>query len=734
MNSPSREEPKPGKAKRGGNGRMIAVDEPVASFMPTADGDEEPAVELDRRFFNRELSALDYDARVLACAAEARRPALERAQFLAIFSRNLDEFFQIRVSGLRDQLGAGVSGTSPDGMGPREQIDAIRARAQELVATQTRLFEREVKPLLRAGGVRITDWDELKGPQRRELQQVFEERIFPVLTPLAVDPAHPFPYISDLSLNLAVVVRDPYSGVRRFARVKVPPLLPRFLKLAGARRFVPIEQVIAANLDQLFPGMALVEHHAFRVTRDADVEVEVDEADDLLVALELVLRDRQRSPAAVRLEVASSMPQRLRTLLLRELHLTASDLYVIDGPLDLGDLWSLTELNRPALKPKPWLGVTPPELGGSVAAPCDIFAVLGAGEVLVQHPYDRFATSVEALVDQAADDPDVLAIKQTIYRTSDDGEAPIVRSLVRAAGSGKEVVALVELTARGDEEANIAWARTLEKAGVHVVYGVVGLKTHAKTVLVVRREGDTIRRYCHVGTGNYNPATATVYEDVGLLSADPELASDVANLFNRLTGCSNGNGYRRILVAPGHLRPRLLELIRQERDAPDGRIVMKMNNLTDPEIIDALYDASAAATEIDLIVRGICCLRPGVEGLSERIRVRSIVGRFLEHSRIFRFGSDERGATYYIGSADLMPRNLDGRVECVAPVTDPALMLRLDEILSVNLADDVLAWELGPEGWSKVATKAGVNAHEHLQALAEARDRRQTPRERGSDL
>ena len=352
----------------------------------------------------------------------------------------------------------------------------------------------------------------------------------------------------------------------------------------------------------------------------------------------------------------------------------------------------------------------------------------------MQHPYDRFATSVEAFVDQAADDPDVLAIKQTIYRTSDEGEAPIVRSLVRAAGSGKEVVALVELTARGDEEANIAWARTLEKAGVHVVYGVVGLKTHAKTVLVVRREGDTIRRYCHVGTGNYNPATATVYEDVGLLSADPELASDVANLFNRLTGCSNGNGYRRILVAPGHLRPRLLELIRQERDAPDGRIVMKMNSLTDPEIIDALYDASAAATEIDLIVRGICCLRPGVDGLSERIRVRSIVGRFLEHSRIFRFGSDERGAQYYIGSADLMPRNLDGRVECVAPVTDPALMLRLDEILSVNLADDVLAWELGPEGWSKVATRVGVNAHEHLQALAEARDRRQQPRERGSDL
>jgi polyphosphate kinase len=693
----------------------------VAKAAAAAASDDEPAAERASLFFNRDLSALDYNARVLACAEEARRPALERARFLAIFSRNLDEFFQIRVSGLREQVSAGVAGTSPDGMSPREQIEAIRARAQELVATQMQLFEREVKPLLRTGGIRITDWEELKGTQRRELQQVFEERIFPVLTPLAVDPAHPFPYISDLSLNLAVLVRDPRSGARRFARVKVPPLLPRFLKLSGGRRFVPIEQVIAANLDHLFPGIEIVEHHPFRVTRDADVEVEVDEADDLLVALESLLRDRQRTPEAVRLEVASSMPQPLRAMLLRELHLTASDLYAIDGPLDLGDLWSLTELKRPALKAKPWLGVTPPELGGSVTAPLEIFATLRAREVLVQHPYDRFTTSVEALVDQAADDPDVLAIKQTIYRTSDEGEAPIVRSLVRAAELGKEVVALVELTARGDEEANIAWAKTLEKAGVHVVYGVVGLKTHAKAVLVVRREGETIRRYCHVGTGNYNPATATVYEDVGLLSGDAALASDVANLFNRLTGYSDGNGYRRILVAPDHLRPKLLELIRHEREATDGRIVMKMNSLADLEIIDALYDASAAGTEIDLIVRGICCLRPGVEGLSERIRVRSIVGRFLEHSRIFRFGSDKRRRRYYIGSADLMPRNLDGRVECVAPVTDQALTLRLEEILSVNLADDELAWELGPGGWHKVPTKVGVNAHERLQALAEAR-------------
>ena len=620
------------------------------------------------------------------------------------------------MSGLREQLVAGVPGTSPDGMSPREQLDAIRKRAQELVARQTQTFEKRVRPQLQGDGIRITDWDDLKKAQREELRAVFEERVYPVLTPLAVDPAHPFPYISDLSLNLAVVVRDPDTGVRRFARVKVPPLLPRFLKLSGGRRFVPLEQVIAAHVEWLFPGMKIVSRHPFRVTRDADVEVEVDEADDLLVTLESLLRGRKRAPEAVRLEVNTSMPQRLRSILLRELRLTSSDLYVIDGLLALGDLWSLTEG-----KGTRRVGVTPPELGASLSESSDILSKRHGGDVLVHHPYDRFSTSVEAFVDEAADDPDVLAIKQTIYRTSDEGEAPVVRSLVRAAESGKEVVALVELTARGDEEANIAWARTLEKAGVHVVYGVVGLKTHAKIVLVVRQEGDRIRRYCHVGTGNYNPETATIYEDVGLLSSEVELAADVADLFNRLTGYSNGNGYRRVLVAPGMLRTRLLELIRAEADASDGRIVMKMNSLVDPEMIDALYDASRAGTEIDLIVRGICCLRPGVKGMSEHIRVRSIVGRFLEHSRIFRFGSDARGPRYYIGSADLMPRNLDRRVECLAPVTDPALTARLAEILAVNLEDDVLAWELTPDGWRKVKTKVGVDTHQRLQELAEER-------------
>jgi polyphosphate kinase len=721
MSPRSVEKQRRAKTDRGSTTHAIGLADGPAIDLGGRSRAGEPMAEAKSRFLNRELSALDYYARVLACAEDPQRPPLERARFLAIFNQLLDEFFQIRVSGLRKQLGAGVSGTSPGGMSPRRQLDAIRTGAQELVARQTRVFEDDVKPLLRAGGIRIRDWEDLKESQRQELEQVFEGRIFPVLTPLAVDPAHPFPFISDLSLNLAVVVRDPLSGVCRFARIKVPPLLPRFLKLSGGRTFVVIEQVIAAKLDRLFPEMVVLEQRPFRVTRDADVEVEVDEADDLLVALESLLRDRQRTPAAVRLEVESSMSEQLSSMLLHELDLAASDLYMIDGLLNLGDLWSLTELNRPTLKAKPWRGTTPPELSSSVSAPRSILATLGTRDVLVQHPYDRFATSVEALVDEAADDANVLAIKQTIYRTSDEGEVPIVRSLVRAAELGKEVVALVELTARGDERANIAWARTLEKAGVHVVYGVVGLKTHAKAVLVVRREGETIRRYCHVGTGNYNSATATVYEDVGLLSGDPALAADIANLFNRLTGYSNGDGYHRILVAPDGLRARLLELIAEEQDAPDGRIVMKMNSLADPEIIEALYDASAAGTEIDLIVRGICCLHPGVNDLSERIRVRSIVGRFLEHSRIFRFGSEKRGVRYYIGSADLMPRNLDRRVECLAPVTDPVLKLRLEEILSVTLADDVLAWELGRDGWHKVETKLGVSTHERLLALAEAR-------------
>ncbi len=686
------------------------------------ESEAEPTVDLSTRYLNRELSRLDFMHRVLELADDRSQPLLERVKFLAIFTLNLDEFFQIRVAGLKEQAAADLLATSPDGLGPREQLSAIRARVHDLTADASASM-RDLRTKLASAGIRIVDWNELKAVHRQEMRDVFESRIFPVLTPLAVDPAHPFPYISDLSLNLAVIARDPLTREPRFARVKVPPLLPRFLKVSGGRRFVPIEQVIAAHLDLLFPGMKIESFHVFRVTRDADFEIEVDEAEDLLSALTTELLRRRRSPEVVRLEVNPSMPKDIRSLLQRELRLKSSDVYVVEGLLDLGDLWPLAEIRRPSLKRKPFFGVTQPRLlaGKTSGSPLDIFSVLRDGDVLVHHPYDAFSTSVEEFVRQAADDPHVLAIKQTLYRTSDE-ESPIVQSLARAAESGKQVVALVELTARGDEEANIGWAQRLETAGVHVVYGVVGLKTHAKTVLVVRDESGTIRRYCHVGTGNYNPVTARIYEDVGLLSGDDELTADVADLFNYLTGYSNQRAFRKALVAPVGLRVRLIELIREEAQ-PDGRIVVKVNNLIDPETVDALYEASQAGAQIDLIVRSMCCLRPGVAGMSESIRVRSIVGRYLEHSRIFRFGSDERGPRYYIGSADLMQRNLDRRVECVAPVTDPVLTARLEEILSVALADDVLAWELGPEGWSKVQTTAGIDSQSRLEELAEERVR-----------
>jgi polyphosphate kinase len=685
--------------------------------------EEETPTRTEPVFLNREQSRLDYYERVLALASDEELALLERVKFVAIFSHHLDEFFQIRVSGLKEQAAAGLATTSPDGLGPREQLDAIRARVQELSNRAARVFVSDLQGRLGTSGVRIVDWKELKASQREELTEVFENRIFPVLTPLAVDPAHPFPYISNLSLNLAVIARDPLTREPRFARVKVPPLLPRFLKVSGGRRFVPIEQVIAAHLDLLFPGMKIESFHVFRVTRDADIEIEVDEAEDLLSALRTELLRRRRSPEAVRLEINPTMPKEMRSLLQRELDLKSSEVYVVDGLLDLGDLSSLTELRRPSLKAKPWIGVTQQRLAATKGTRPDLFEVLRAGDVLVQHPYDSFSTSVEEFVRQAADDRDVLAIKQTLYRTSDE-ESPIVQALVQAAESGKQVVALVELQARGDEEANIGWARRLEQAGVHVVYGVVGLKTHAKTVLVVRAEGGQIRRYCHVGTGNYNPMTARAYEDIGLLSADPELTADVADLFNYLTGYSHQRSYRKVLVAPSALRKRLLDLIHDEAAAgPAGRIVFKVNNLIDPGVIEGLYEASRAGVPIDLVVRSMCCLQPGVHGLSETVRVRSIVGRYLEHSRIFRFGSDEHGPRYYIGSADIMQRNLDRRVECVAPVTDPELAARLEEILSVALADDALAWELGASGWHKVPTVIGLDSQVRLEELALERSR-----------
>ncbi|MGH8984111.1 MAG: RNA degradosome polyphosphate kinase [Acidimicrobiia bacterium] len=706
----------------------------MASLDTTIEAaDEGPAPEHEPqlRYLNRELSWLDFNGRVLAQAEDASVPLLERAKFLAIFSENLDEFFQVRVAALSRQVEAGLRTPSPDGRDPAEQLRAIRELVDELVSRQATLFTKDVGPALEEEGIRFADWDDLSDADQAHLVAVFEERVFPVLTPLAVDPAHPFPYISNLSLNLAVVVRDPTTGVMRFARVKVPPLLPRFVVMPDNERFVPLEQVIAARLDALFPGMEILARHPFRVTRDADFELS-DDAEDLLEAMETVLRRRTKFGRVVRLEIDASMPKEVRDTLCRELELTDAEVSVIDAPLDLSGLWALHGLDRPQLKDEPWAPQTQPELArGDTNTPTDIFRVLQAGDVLVHHPYDSFATSVEAFVDRAAHDPNVLAIKQTLYRTSGDDSA-LVRSLIHAAEQGKQVVALVELKARFDEQANIERAQLFEDAGIHVVYGLVGLKTHAKILLVVRQEVDGIRRYCHVGTGNYNPKTATLYEDVGILSSDPELGADLSELFNFLTGYSRQGEYRKLLVAPLTLRPAIVERIRREADkGRDGRITLKMNSLVDPALIDALYDASRHGTPIDLIVRGICCLRPGVPGMSETIRVRSILGRFLEHSRVYRFGADPETAEYLIGSADLMPRNLDGRVEALVPVTEPRLRARLAEILAINLADDVLAWELSRDAtWHRVPTVEGVDTHHRLQELAVARAQ---PKARAAD-
>jgi polyphosphate kinase len=681
-----------------------------------------PFGEASERFLNRELSWLDFNDRVLALTEDPKLPLLERAKFLAIFSQNLDEFFEVRVSGLMEQLDAGLRTTTADGLDLVDQLRAIRTQVDELVTRAAAVFTSEIVPALEDSGIQFVDWDDLSAVDRAHLDAYFVDMVFPVLTPLAVDPAHPFPYISNLSLNLAVTVRDPTSGDERFARVKVPPLLPRVVALPDDERFVLLEQVIAAKLDTLFPGMEVLAHHPFRVTRDADFELE-DEAEDLLEAIESVLRRRSKFGRVVRLEVDAKMTAEVLELLCRELELSDRDVNVIDGPLDLGGLWSLYALDRPELKDEPWVPQTPVVLQGSDPAP-DFFRLLRNGDVLVHHPYDSFASSVEQFVEQAAGDPHVLAIKQTIYRTA-GAESGLVNSLVKAAEQGKQVVALVELKARFDEQANIARARVLEEAGVHVVYGLVGLKTHAKILLVVRQEADGIRRYCHIGTGNYNPKTATLYEDLGLLTADPELGADLTDLFNHLTGYSHQGEYRKLLVAPAHLRRGIAERIERQADlGADGRITMKMNSLVDPALIDTLYDASQRGTRIDLIVRGICCLRPQVAGLSENIRVRSLLGRFLEHSRIYCFGDDPDTTEYLIGSADLMPRNLDHRVEALVPVTDARLRARLAANLELCLTDDVLAWELDAEGtWHKIPTRVGISAHRVLQEQAVERAR-----------
>jgi polyphosphate kinase len=671
-----------------------------------------------RRYLNRELSQLDFIERVVALAEDPAIPLLERVKFLAISGQNLDHFFQVRVGGLKTQIEARVSAPSPDGMEPREQLAAVRPRVVDLMRRQSDLFEKDLRPKLAASGIVLHAWSELGAASQAELSRHFDEQIFAVLTPLAVDPAHPFPYISNLSLNLALMVRDRDSGIHRFARVKVPPLLPRFLPCGAPGELIPVEQVIAAHASILFPGADVLSCHAFRVTRDADLAIEESDADDLLLAVVSALQRRLRTNDAVRVELELGLPEEPRTLLASELELEPGDLYSSGSLLDLGALWTLAGIDRPELKHPTFSPVTPAALKTEEGTSRSFFECLKDGDLLVHHPYESFTTTVEKFLTEAASDPAVLAIKHTLYRTSRLGNAS-VNALMQAAAAGKEVVTLIELTARFDEEANVAWARTLEQAGVHVVYGVVGLKAHGKTTLVVRREGSAIRRYGHIGTGNYNPDTARSYEDLGLFTSDASICADLSEFFNYLTAYSNQQHFRKLWVAPRTLRSNLTELIRREAAAPDGRIVIKANALADPDLIDELYRASQAGARIDLVVRGVCCLRPGVPGLSEGIRVRSIVGRFLEHSRIFRFGSEARGPVYAIGSADMMTRNLDRRVEVVTPVEDPRLAARLGEVLEALLADDVLAWELDADGaWRRASGMRGENVQARMLEAA----------------
>ena len=654
----------------------------------------------DGRFLNREISWLDFNKRILALAEDRTGPLLERAKFLAIFATNLDEFFMVRVAGLKRRQSMGLGLRSTDGLGPREQLAQITSISRELVARHALCFVDDVRPALAHAGIRIALWRDLDADRQAPLHEYFRAQVFPVLTPLAVDPAHPFPYISGLSLNLAVLVRDPATESEHFARVKVPNNVPRFVPVdagEGVTTYLPLEELIGAHLPQLFPGLQVVGHHPFRVTRNADVEVEEDRDEDLLQALERELARRRFGPV-VRLEVGPDVDPHVLDLLVRELEVTADDVVEVPGLLDLSSLWQLHEVDRPELKDEPFVPSTHPRLAEGEQA-TDVFAALRESDVLVHHPYDSFATSVQRFIEQAAADPQVLAIKQTLYRTS--GDSPIVDALVDAAEAGKQVVVLVEITARFDEQANIRWARALERAGCHVVYGLVGLKTHCKTSLVVRQEKGGLRRYAHIGTGNYNPKTARTYEDLGLLTADTEVGADLTDLFNTLTGYSRQTSYRTLLVAPLGVRSGLLDRIGAEAEhARAGRpsgIRIKANSIVDEELIDAMYRASRAGVPIDLVVRGICTLRPGVAGLSDTIRVRSIVGRFLEHSRVLSFvGGGE--PEHWLGSADLMHRNLDRRVETMVRVKDPAVQAQLAGILDRALAQDVRCWELGPDG------------------------------------
>jgi polyphosphate kinase len=679
------------------------------------------------RFLDRELSWLAFNARVLELAEDGDLPLLERARFLAIFASNLDEFFMVRVAGLKRRIATGLAVRAASGLQPREVLEAISTKAHALAERHASCFRDEVLPALAKEGIELLRWSDLSEEERQSMHALFRSSIFPVLTPLAVDPAHPFPYISGLSLNLSVVVRNPQTGGEHFARVKVPPILPRFLE-ASQQRFVPLEDVIAAHLPQLFPGMDVQQHHTFRVTRNEDVEVEEDDAENLLQALERELTRRRFGPP-VRLEVEAEIDPHVLDLLVRELGVGTGEVYSVAAPLDLTGLHRIADLDRAELKYPPFVPKSHRDLAEVESAqPADVFAAVRRKDVLLHHPYDSFATSVQAFVEQAAADPYVLAIKQTLYRTS--GDSPIVDALIDAAEAGKQVLVLVEIKARFDEQANIRWARALEQAGCHVVHGLVGLKTHCKLSLVVRQEADGLRRYSHIGTGNYNPKTARLYEDLGLLTCDEQVGEDLTKLFNSLSGYAPKTTFRRLLVAPRSLRSGLVDRIEREIDNARRGLAagvrIKVNSIVDEVVIDALYRASQAGVPVDVWVRGICALRPEIPGLSDNIRVRSILGRFLEHSRIFVF-ANAGDPEFFIGSADLMHRNLDRRVESLVRLSSDDHIAGLSEQMDLAMSDETASWHLHGDGhWTRHAKGPdGVplcDVQEHLIAVKPRRE------------
>ena len=678
------------------------------------------------RFLDRELSWLAFNRRVLELAEDDDLPLLDRAKFLAIFASNLDEFFMVRVAGLKRRIATGIAVRAASGYTAREVLENIWQNAYELQREQADLFRHRLLPELEATGIQLLRWDELTPSEKSEIELFFDAKVFPVLTPLAVDPSHPFPYISGLSLNLAVVVRNPVTGTELFARVKVPPLLPRFVEVAPAR-FVPLEDVIAAHLHTLFPGMEILQTHTFRVTRNEDVEVEEDDAENLLQALERELMRRRFGPP-VRLEVEESIDPHVLELLISELGVNELEVFRLPGPLDLTGLWTLYGLDRDDLKQRRFVGKTSRQLSEvETASAPDVLAVMREHDVLLHHPYDSFSTSVQLFLEQAARDPNVLAIKQTLYRTS--GDSPIVDALIDAAQAGKQVLALVEIKARFDEQNNIEWARKLEESGVHVVYGLVGLKTHSKLSMVVREDSDQLRRYCHIGTGNYHPKTARLYEDFGLLTCDPAIGEDVSNLFNVLSGYSMNTDYERFLVAPHSVRTGLVdrierEIVNHEKGLPSG-IRFKCNSIVDEGIIDALYRASRAGVKVDIWVRGICAVRPGVPGMSENVRVLSILGRFLEHSRAYCFRNGD-SPEVWIGSADLMHRNLDRRVETLVSLIDPEEIADVDSLFDFAFDPETAAWDLEPDGtWvRRLFDPDGTRLRDYQESLIDIKRKR----------